>query len=111
MNRPPFTGNTYSGMHVWLSKIADPGVCHCGNTGQQWAHTNTCTDTRWGTASGSGTREMAWCQHASHYVRMCRSCHRSTDANRRPKTRPPHSPTTRAKIAAAVSRARKSAGL
>lgn len=93
---PNFRGNTYGGMHVWLSKLGyREQPCHCGAPSQQWAHTNTCSETRWGTTSGSGQREMAWCPHLHHYVRMCRPCHRGTDANRRPRTRGPHSVETR----------------
>lgn len=102
-----FKGYTYSGMHVYLWRIKSDDPCHCGRPSQQWAHTNTCTETRWGTTSGSGPREMAWCRHAYHYVRMCRACHRASDANRRAGHA--HSAETRAKISAALKSRRSSA--
>jgi hypothetical protein len=108
----PFAGSTYSGWHVYLWREHRLGGRPCDacriSEAKNWSHTNTCSETKWGTTSGSGNREMAWCPHLHHYVPMCRSCHKMTDARRGGMRGLKHSAETRAKISLAVSAARKS---
>lgn len=83
-DNPYWSGDrvTYSGAHIRVRRIrgrVSTHVCGCGAQAQEWAYDHADENELVGVTAG---REAPYSADPSHYVPMCRSCHRTSDRRR-----------------------------